>query len=254
VVNFNSMLKKGDSATSVSGRRRATQRVSAAAAAHDATLRMLAKAVPSLAVALGSDSEVVLHDLRKPSESIVAVGGKLTGRAVGSPVTDLVLYHLRQGRTEDMLRYQTRPGDGRVFRSSTIFLRDDSGAPFACLCFNTDLTAWHQARDVLNEFMETSPIEEADDIETTASDESFVVSVSDLAATMLPQAIDEIGVPVEYMQKHHKLSVVRLLEARGLFLVRDAVETTARALGVTKFTIYNYLNEIRSGAAQEGEP
>ena len=38
--------------------------------------------------------------------------------------------------------------------------------------------------------------------------------------------------------------VVGQLEERGLFLLKDAVEVIALALGVTRFTIYNYLNEL----------
>lgn len=220
-------------------------------AVQDEALRLLAESVPSIAAALGSDSEVVLHDLRRIPESIVAVGGKLTGRAAGGPTTDLLLHHLRQGRTQDMLRYQTRPGDGRVFRSSTVFLRDPTGAPFACLCFNTDLTAWREARAVLDEFISTSPIED-EEPDGPESEESFLLSVTELASTMVSQAIAAMGIPVELMQKHHKLGVVRELEAQGLFLVRDAVDFTAKALGVTRFTIYNYLNEIRANPA-EGE-
>ena len=41
-----------------------------------------------------------------------------------------------------------------------------------------------------------------------------------------------------------RLAIVRDLQAGGFFALRESVETAARALGVTRFTIYNYLNEI----------
>ncbi|MFE2439495.1 helix-turn-helix domain-containing protein, partial [Streptomyces sp. NPDC059409] len=37
-------------------------------------------------------------------------------------------------------------------------------------------------------------------------------------------------------------AVCRALEARGAFAVRHGVETVAGALGVSRFTVYNYLN------------
>ncbi|MGX9899123.1 helix-turn-helix domain-containing protein [Arthrobacter sp. SA17] len=46
------------------------------------------------------------------------------------------------------------------------------------------------------------------------------------------------------MRKEHKVQVVAELERRGFFLVKQAAETAAIALGVTRFTIYNYLNEL----------
>ncbi|MGI8880727.1 MAG: helix-turn-helix domain-containing protein [Jatrophihabitans sp.] len=53
------------------------------------------------------------------------------------------------------------------------------------------------------------------------------------------------------MKKRHKMRVVAGLEARGMFMLRDAVDTIAAALKVTRYTIYNYLNEIAAdrGAA-----
>ena len=48
------------------------------------------------------------------------------------------------------------------------------------------------------------------------------------------------------MRKEHKVEVVRLLKARGFFLLRDAAEMAGEALHCTRFSIYNYLNEIES--------
>jgi predicted transcriptional regulator YheO len=53
------------------------------------------------------------------------------------------------------------------------------------------------------------------------------------------------------MQKRHKLAVVDELKQRGFFLIRDSVEFAANALQVTRFTIYNYLNELEAGLTPE---
>ncbi|MCP9205836.1 helix-turn-helix domain-containing protein [Streptomyces cucumeris] len=50
------------------------------------------------------------------------------------------------------------------------------------------------------------------------------------------------GVPLADLDRRTKQSVVRLLEQRGAFSVRHGVETVASALGVSRFTVYNYLN------------
>ena len=42
-----------------------------------------------------------------------------------------------------------------------------------------------------------------------------------------------------------KQRAVRLLEERGAFSYRKSAEVVAEALGVTRFTVYNYLNRIR---------
>ncbi|GCD42010.1 helix-turn-helix domain-containing protein [Streptomyces paromomycinus] len=56
------------------------------------------------------------------------------------------------------------------------------------------------------------------------------------------------GVPLSDLDRRTKQSVVRVLEARGAFSVRHGVETVAGALGVSRFTVYNYLN--RDNAAK----
>lgn len=53
------------------------------------------------------------------------------------------------------------------------------------------------------------------------------------------------GVPLARLDRKEKQSVVRGLEARGVFVLRHGVETVAAALGVSRFTVYNYLNRER---------
>ncbi|MEV5375242.1 transcriptional regulator [Streptosporangium nondiastaticum] len=50
------------------------------------------------------------------------------------------------------------------------------------------------------------------------------------------------GRPLAELDRRTKQSVVRGLEERGAFSLRHGVETVAAALGVSRFTIYNYLN------------
>lgn len=69
--------------------------------------------------------------------------------------------------------------------------------------------------------------------------------VDDFRRLLVERAVASVGVPVELMKKSHKTRVVRLLDDAGLFLIRDSVDHLADALGVTRYTIYNYLNETR---------
>jgi predicted transcriptional regulator YheO len=66
---------------------------------------------------------------------------------------------------------------------------------------------------------------------------------------LVESAIAAIGVPVQQMRKEHKVQVIAELERRGFFLIKQAAETAA-TLGVTRFTIYNYLNKV-SDISQE---
>jgi CRP-like cAMP-binding protein len=50
------------------------------------------------------------------------------------------------------------------------------------------------------------------------------------------------GRALNELDRQEKQRVVALLEERGAFTVRHGVETVATALGVSRFTVYNYLN------------
>jgi len=62
----------------------------------------------------------------------------------------------------------------------------------------------------------------------------------------LPQLIAaveaELGGPLSAMSREQKQVAVARLNDRGAFRYRKAVEDIADALGVSRFTVYNYLN------------
>ena len=47
------------------------------------------------------------------------------------------------------------------------------------------------------------------------------------------------------LPREKKQAAVRILDEQGVFLIRKSVETVAEAMGVSRITIYNYLNAIR---------
>ncbi len=53
------------------------------------------------------------------------------------------------------------------------------------------------------------------------------------------------------MSKQHKLDAVRQMQERRVFIVKGGIEKAAAALGVTRYTIYNYLEQIRAQGAEE---
>jgi len=62
------------------------------------------------------------------------------------------------------------------------------------------------------------------------------------------------GVPLSALDRKTKQGIVRALEQRGAFTVRHGVETVASALGVSRFTVYNYLNREKGTEPGRSEP
>jgi predicted transcriptional regulator YheO len=209
---------------------------------------LIAPLVAVLAQALQPRTEVVLHDLTRMPNTIAAIGGSITGREVGGPPTDLGLRDFSTGTGEHKVGYRTETADGLVMRSSSIFFHAKSGRPVACLCINQDVDDLERARKVLAAL---TGVPEPDRDSVPAPGETFPVSVDVLAEGIMRNAIDAVGVPVNLMKKSHKVQVVRELNENGFFTIREAVDIAAKRLHVSRYTVYNYLNEMGEGPAAE---
>lgn len=73
--------------------------------------------------------------------------------------------------------------------------------------------------------------------------------LSDGLARLIGEVERELGGPLATLPRPGKQRAVRLLEERGAFEMRRSAETVAEALGVTRFTVYNYLNRSASTSA-----
>ena len=54
----------------------------------------------------------------------------------------------------------------------------------------------------------------------------------------------ELGRRLPDLNREQKQRAIRLLDERGAFTLRRAVEDVADAMGVSRITVYNYLNAI----------
>ena len=54
----------------------------------------------------------------------------------------------------------------------------------------------------------------------------------------------ELGGKLALLSRSEKQRAIRLLDERGAFILRRAVEDVADAMGVSRITVYNYLNSL----------
>ncbi len=193
---------------------------------------------------LGHRYEVILHDLSHVESSIVAIRGNVTNRKIGGPVTNYLLQLLRRygDSAPDSINYRNVTPEGRVLRSSTMFIRDEDGHIIGSLCINQDLTDFIVSSKLCQELIAfQEPVKE------DQPEELFAHDINEVMESMVQTELEMVQKPVAYMQKEDKLALVGSLEEKGIFDVKGAVEYVAERLGVTNFTIYNYLKEIRCG-------
>lgn len=201
-------------------------------------LRSYIPVAEGIAKTFGEFCEVVLHDFTDVSSSIVAIfNGKVTGRKVGSPVTNLGLEILRKGENgEDMLiNYANTSINQKKVKSSSMLIRDQYDEVIGCLCINLDLTYLEISRTVLEGIMSTAPAQE--------KQEEFSPSINDLENQIINEAIEMIGKPIALMHKEDREKFISYLDQKGLFLIKGAVQKVANMMNISKFTLYNYLDK-----------
>lgn len=72
-----------------------------------------------------------------------------------------------------------------------------------------------------------------------------ILSLHDALDRMVSQVEAELGGRLAELGRVQKQVAVRLLDERGAFLLRKSIDEVADLMGVSRITIYNYLNSIR---------
>lgn len=203
-------------------------------------LEAMIPVVEGIGKTFGKNCEAVLHDFDNLSSSIIAIeNGHVTGRSIGSPMTEVGLEAIKKGNTNDnIFNYTGKSTDGRVLKSTTMFIKDAEGNVIGCLCINFDISEFIVAQNAISEVIQT---EEKED----EKKEYQANSVNDVLSIIVQKTLEELGKPVAYMNKEEKVNIVKNLDAQGAFLIKGAIDYVAKILCVSRYTIYNYLDEIR---------
>lgn len=61
---------------------------------------------------------------------------------------------------------------------------------------------------------------------------------------LIEQVERDLGGKLPALSREDKQRAIRLLDERGAFILRRAVEDVADAMGVSRITVYNYLNAL----------
>lgn len=205
-------------------------------------LKQLAK---GLAAQFGSNCEVVIHEVsdRSAENSILAIeNGHVTGRKVGDGPSHVVLEQLGKPRQdmEDQLCYLTRTPDGKILKSSSIYIRDDDGNISAIFSINYDISALAMAEDAIRSIIQVDETQRKEP-------ERITLNVSDLLDDLIRQADELVGKPVALMTKEDKIKAVQFLGRNGAMLITKSGDKISKHFGISKYTLYSYLDNKTGG-------
>ena len=203
-------------------------------------LNLLSDIAQCIAMQFGENCEVVLHDLTLPyDKTIVAIwNGHITGRKIGDGGTNAGLEILKGSASpDDQYSYINATPTGRILRSSSKYFRDEYGKVNGSLCINLDITDIIKAESTLKSFTASGAAA------LPQTPELFVGNIDELLELMMKEAVNITGKPLENLTKEEKVIIVHNLDRKGFFLIKKAAEKLADFLGLSRYSIYNYLNE-----------
>lgn len=201
-------------------------------------LELLKQVAAGIAAQFGSSCEVVIHDLsRNPDHSIVAIiNGHVSGRKVGDGASNVVMEQLRTQDPEpkDHLCYLTKTPDGKILKSSTVYIRDRKGKVSAILAINYDISRLILMEEALHDLTSTG--------EEVPSEPERITNVSDLLDELIQQSVALVGKPAAVMNKEDKVKAIQFLSQNGAFLITKSGDKVAKYFGISKYTLYSYID------------
>ena len=192
-----------------------------------------------IASQFGSNCEVVLHDLTNDYDhTIVDIrNAQVTGRSIGGCGSNLGLEVLNGSIVDgDRYNYVTTTADGRILRSSSIYIRNDEGRVIASICINLDITESIQFEGFLRKYNHFE----------TSQNEFFAQDVNNLLDYLIQQAQNLVGKKPKDMSKEERLTFLTYLYRKGAFQISKSGVKFCEVLDVSKFTLYNDLEIIRA--------
>lgn len=207
-------------------------------------ISVLSGSIEALAATLPANTEAVLHDLTRPEASVISiVNGHVSGRKKGDallagPEEDDGFLGLLDEPKEG-LSYQVFSGyfsttaAGKKLSSSSTIYYDVNGNPVVAFCVNVDTEVAMRLKRDLDYLMSIPGMTETPETSPSALTEA---SVEELLSSLRPTGSEST--------KEFRLRAVKEAHAMGMFKIKGSVNQMAKVLGVTRYTIYNYLEKI----------
>lgn len=194
-------------------------------------------ACAAIAALLHPYGEVVLHDLA--SDEIIGLWNEFSGRAVGDPA---LLEELPASWRVAPVQgpYRKVLADGRELTSISAVVCDERGRARGLLCINLDRSPLLDAASLVEKF--ARPV-------ASRPVELFSRDWREQIALTVDQHCRARGLRRDRLTREQRRTLVEVLDGQGLFATRHAAEHAARALGVSRATVYALLKEVRGAAA-----
>lgn len=203
------------------------------------SLELLTQMAHGIAAQFGTNCEVVLHDLsanRLESSIVYIENGHVSNRKLGDGPSHVVLEAMKGdvSKLQDHLGYLTQTKDGRILKSSTLYIRDQKNVITHILAINYDITGLMMADNSLKALIGSGDKED--------EPEKITNNVNELLEDLIEQSVKKIGKPVAFMSKEEKTAAIQFLNDSGAFLITKSGDKVSKYFGISKYTLYSYID------------
>ncbi len=207
--------------------------------------KLLSGVLDLIARHFGENVEVVLHDfsagVNSPQSLVDIRNGHVTGRKIGDCGSkhgmQAVKGEMIDGDIYNEIIYTEK---GTILRGSSYSIKDEDGKVIGSICINQDITDSVKYENYLRQVngYNTHPTNTQD--------------VLEVMNEVVEEAFIAVGKHPATMTKEDKIAFIKFLDDRGMFLISKSGPRICEILGISKFTLYNYLEIIRSGTHEQG--
>lgn len=212
-----------------------------------------------LALMLGPNYEIVIHDATKDNVPIIAIeNGYITGRQVGDSASMFTLKTIasKQYLEQDyMSNHDVLSKNNKPLRSSTYFIKDN-GKLLGLLCINFDDTQFIDLARKMLELVHPNEIIQGRENQNNQQ-EDLNENVSDIVYQTIEEYLNNIHLLtshtndaqfesiVSQLTPEQRSAIIAMLQERGVFLVKKAVSDVATILQISEPSVYRYLSKLK---------
>ncbi len=199
-------------------------------------LEMLKTMADGISETFGPSCETVVHEIFDNSHIILYINnGEVSGRKDGDTTTiigdDSGIDDFYKGK--NLINYEARTREGKLIKSTTFHYKGESY--HFSFGINYDFTLFSMMSNTINSFIKTSS--PYDEVLSQKGD----VNLNDL----FNECLEDISIPVHMLNKEDRKRIIEMLDKKSAFDIKNSIVDIAEKLGVSRYTIYNYLKEIR---------
>lgn len=203
-------------------------------------LNIYIQLLPFLQQVLGSNTEIVIHDIRKPDCSLIAIENPISGRTVGAPLTDMFRQIIanKEYENKDFISNYNGSSKSANFVSSTFFIKNQKKL-IGLLCINKDTTSVSELNLAIKSLLQGYNLSLPDDSTYSETFESH--AMDEIIKERIQNTILNTRTLPKRMSADEKIMVIKTLQQEGVLTMKGAVTETANQLHISVPTLYRYI-------------